>query len=88
MLGRRAAEMGLSATTRPLLRQDHRASSTPLQEGFLQRNLTTIAPSYRSQFNHLAEVQASLRKGDTKNADKLLASDRQQNNMVSEACYA
>lgn len=62
------------------------ASSTPLQEAFLQRNLLDDrAKLSRTQFNHLAEIQASLRKGDTKNADKLLASDRQQDRMVSEA---
>lgn len=62
------------------------ASSTALQETFMQHNLMEDrAKLSRAQFNHLVEVQASLRKGDTKNADKLLASERQQARMVDEA---
>lgn len=62
------------------------ASTTALQDGFLQRNLLDDRGKIaKTQWNHLVEVQASLRKGDTKNAEKLLASDRQQNRMVDEA---
>jgi len=62
------------------------ASSPALQDKFLTTNLLEDRPKLsRSQFNHLAEVQASMRKGDTENADKLLASERQQERMVGEA---
>ena len=83
MLSKRAEGEGNDALYYQRLTE---ASSTPLQDGFIQRNLLDDRGKLsRSQFNHLAEVQASLRKGDTKNADKLLASDRQQDRMVTEA---
>lgn len=61
--------------------------STPaLQDQFTQTNLMEHrAKLSRSQFNALISVQVALRKGDTKEADKLLSSERIQRQIVDDA---
>jgi len=62
------------------------ASTAALQDKFLTTNLQESRGKLsKQQFNHLVDIQANLRKGDTKNADKLMASERVQKSIVDEA---
>lgn len=62
------------------------ASSVPLQDKFAQTNLMEHRANLsRAQFNTLINAQVSIRKGDTKETDKLLASERVQTQIVNEA---
>lgn len=62
------------------------ASSPTLQDQFATTNLMEHRPKLsRSQFNTLISAQTALRKGDTKEADKLLANERVQSQIVNDA---
>ncbi len=62
------------------------ASTPALQDKFLTTNLLEHrAKLGKGYFNHLVEVQTALRKGDTRGAEKLMASEKQQAAMVNEA---
>jgi len=62
------------------------ASSPDLADRFATRNLMEDrAKLSRAQFNQLIGIQASIRKGDTKETDKLLASERAQSQIVNDA---
>lgn len=63
-----------------------RASVPELQAGFLKENLMSYVDKIpKSDLKHLMEVQASLRKGDDKSADKLLSSERVQGQIANDA---
>lgn len=62
------------------------ASSPALRDQFMQRNLhADRAKLGKAYFHELSRLQASMRSGDDKSAEKLLASERQQARMVDEA---
>lgn len=83
VLKRRAEGQGDDALYYDLITM---SSTRELQDGFLTRNLhNDRAKLSRQQFNHLVEVQAALRKGDNRGADKLLASEKQQKQIIDEA---
>lgn len=83
VLKRRAEGNGDDALYYDLITQ---SSTKELQDKFLTRNLHEDRTKLsRQQFNHLVEVQAALRKGDNRGADKLLASEKQQGQIVNEA---
>lgn len=65
------------------------ASTPGQQEKFSKLNLMDYINKLGKQdFKHIAEVQASIRKNDNKAVDKLLASDRVQNQIVNDAVLA
>lgn len=62
------------------------ASSPETQEAFIRTNLLAYRHKLDDEdFKHLATVQAALRKGDTKQGDKLLSDARTQNQIVDDA---
>ncbi len=63
------------------------ASTPELQAKFMQRNLMADARPYlaNDDFKYIVGVQAALRKGDDKAADKLLINERMQTQIVNDA---
>lgn len=62
------------------------ASSPATQDAFARTNLMLYRAKLDDEdFKQLAGIQASLRKGDTKDADKLLSDARTQNQVVDDA---
>lgn len=65
------------------------ASAPETQEAFVRTNLLAYRHKLDDEdFKHLASAQAALRKGDTKQGDKLLSDARTQNQIVDDALLA
>lgn len=83
MLGQRGKNDGDDGLYYRLITE---ASNPTLAEGFAQTNLMEHrARLSSSQFNTLVGVQVAIRKGDVKETDKLLASERVQKQIIDEA---
>lgn len=62
------------------------ASSPATAEAFARLNLMSVRHKLDDEdFKHIVSIQAAVRKGDTKESDKLLADDRTQNEIMTDA---